>query len=378
MAKILVSLVSDQTIPNVLLIKEFGEVDKYLFISTAGMEKKGSRHWTVKSANIPTEKILPTIIVNEFDFEDIEKKFSDFDFSDNDEILLNITGGTKIMSIVALDFFKELGAKIFYVTTNKNECIKVFPKSKQKTFTLKSQVSVKEYIEAYGFEIKKQGKITQKAEVTQKVFEYFVPFFEPETTLLSPHIQVFEELQKFRSKKEISVETVNGLGGLLQDLRFETSKTGFVSKDEIVYLSGGWFEEYIYHRIKTEFALNEDFISIGLNVSKREVPNELDVVFLYENKIYMIECKTSVHFIDKDGKKRTTIGDFVYKSDSLQNEFGLYPIAAIATLSALRNREGIISQLAEAHYKRADLYKINILAYSEITSRKSFKEMIKK
>ena len=38
MKTILVSLISDQTIPNFLFIKTFEKIDKYLFISTDLME----------------------------------------------------------------------------------------------------------------------------------------------------------------------------------------------------------------------------------------------------------------------------------------------------------------------------------------------------
>jgi len=283
MPKILISLISDQTIPNVQLIKEFDFIDNYLFISTNGMEKKGSRQWIIKSANLQSEKILPAIIVNEHDFEDIEKKLSEFNFSDTDELFVNITGGTKIMSIVALDFFKELGAKIFYVTANKNEYIKVFPKSKVKNSAFKSEITVKEYLEAYGFEIVNQGKITQNDEVTNSVYQYFSQFFDPENKIVSPHNLVFPELQKYRgikNDKQVEINKISGLLNLLTDLKFQTQTNGFVNKDEIIYLSGGWFEEFIYNKIKTEFGLDEKFIAIGLNVKKKDVPNEFDVVFI--------------------------------------------------------------------------------------------------
>ena len=43
--RILLSLVSDQTIPNIELIKEKqGEIEALLFITTAKMEKNGNRY----------------------------------------------------------------------------------------------------------------------------------------------------------------------------------------------------------------------------------------------------------------------------------------------------------------------------------------------
>jgi len=375
MSKILVSLISDQTLPNVQLIAEFGFIEQYWFVSTHAMERKGVREWIIRSCAIPAQKLNPAIIVNEHDFEEIEQRLSEMPFTDTDQLYVNITGGTKIMSIVALNFFKELGAQIFYITATKNEYIKVFPRAKQKNSAFVHKVSVAEYMQAYGFDIQNSGKPEQPVEVTEHVFSYFAPFFQPDTALVSPHNEVFPALQDCRKRKETSVQNVPGLAALLSDLNFATQKPGFVNKDEAVYLSGGWFEEYIYNRIQKELALDEGYIAMGMNVFKKGVPNEFDVVFTHNNKIYTIECKTSVYYTE-EGKRRTTIGDYVYKSDSLQNEFGLYPITAIATLSALKDATGKVNTIAETHYKRAELNNIRILAYSEMCGGKSFRELL--
>jgi len=375
MSKILVSLINDQTIPNLQLIKEFDFIDKYLFVSSHLMEQKGNRLWIIKAAEIPTEKLLHTIIVDDIHFEDIEQKFESFHFDERDELYVNITGGTKIMTIVSLNYFKELGAKIFYVTGRNNQYIKVFPKSQQKNVSLKSLVTLNEFVVAHGFKIKSQGALSQTVETTNAVMNFFVPWFQPENTRPSPYSHIFPELQFYRSQSQINISAVVGLEQLLHDMNFKTHVSGKLQQDEICYITGGWLEEYVYNRVKAELQLDEKFIAIGLNLEKREVPNEFDVVFTYSNHIYTIECKTSVYHTVQ-GKTKTTIGDFVYKSDALQNEFGLYPITAIATLSALKDKNGIVKPIVEAHYKRAELYGVKIFAFADITSGKSFKELL--
>jgi len=377
-SKILVSLVGEQTIRNIQLIKEFDFVDSFFFISTEGMEKKGTREWIIKSAQLLDDKVQLPILVTEHDFNDIAEKLSGIKFADSDDIFVNISDGTKIMSIVAFDFFKELGAKIFYVTGKNSEYIKIFPKSNQKNLIFNYRLSVKEYLEAYGFSITKTGSVSQSFSVIESIFNYFAPFFEPDTSLVSPHNFVFSELQKYRgisSSKLISIDKIAGLKNLLADLNFTPKYIDSLTKDEIILLSGGWFEEYIHYKIQKEFNLPKNHIGIGVFVEKQGVPNEFDVVFTLNNKFYTIECKTSVYYME-NAKKRTTIGDFVYKCDSLQSEFGLYPITAIATLSALKNKEGKVNPIAETHYKRAELYNVTILAYSEIVSGKNFTELL--
>lgn len=49
MSTLLINLVSDQTIPNIQLFKEFkDEVSKILFVSTDAMKKKRTLEWLTK------------------------------------------------------------------------------------------------------------------------------------------------------------------------------------------------------------------------------------------------------------------------------------------------------------------------------------------
>ena len=63
---------------------------------------------------------------------------------------------------------------------------------------------------------------------------------------------------------------------------------------ELEYLTGGWFEEYVYYLVK-KYIKPQD-IAIGVVISRQGVKhnNELDVVFTKGNKLFVIECKTGV------------------------------------------------------------------------------------
>ncbi len=47
---------------------------------------------------------------------------------ENSEFVVNLTGGTKIMSIAAYEYFKDFSSKMIYVPIPKNEFITPFPK----------------------------------------------------------------------------------------------------------------------------------------------------------------------------------------------------------------------------------------------------------
>ena len=87
---------------------------------------------------------------------------------------------------------------------------------------------------------------------------------------------------------------VPGLSELLFHVGFVPRKEGVLRKCEIEYLTGGWFEEYVYYLVKK--FLNPQDIAIGVEISRKGMKhkNELDVVFMKGNKLFVIECKTGV------------------------------------------------------------------------------------
>jgi len=82
MSKLLISIVSDQTIPNIIFIKEFSGFDSYYFITTKAMENKGKCDSIIKSSHLD-ENICKKIVVIEDDIEDVIKRLkNEFEFQD--------------------------------------------------------------------------------------------------------------------------------------------------------------------------------------------------------------------------------------------------------------------------------------------------------
>ena len=70
------------------------------------------------------------------------------------------------------------------------------------------------------------------------------------------------------------------------------------------------------------------------DVNKNYVNNEIDVMFVYKNKLYIVECKTNI-FID--GTKKDILNETIYKSDSIKTRFGLFPNRSIITLTSFKH-----------------------------------------
>ncbi len=372
--KILVSLVSDQTIPNVELIKEFREeVTDYLFISTEKM--KNQLNWIIEATDITT---LAPIIVNPFDIEDIENKLKEYKFEDA-EYILNITGGTKLMTIIIEDFFKNIGAKIFYVTGYKKKYLKVFPSIGNRELELKTKLTLKEYLTAYGFKYK-ETKTYKDYNVAKKIFDFFI------NKNISDIKKITEPI-RIRRKRNMDLDRFSEIIDFLKKInyQFENNK---LNKKDTQYLSGDWLEEYIYYKIKEELALADVEIATGITLTKENTTNEIDIIFIYQHKLFIIECKTSI--IDsrkikiirkgeevEEEKDIKLLPEIIYKSDALRAKFGLFANTAILTLEEIKNEDNTpIDKAYEGHFERAKLSRIQIISKRDLMNKTNMKELL--
>jgi len=366
MKNLLVTLLSDQTIPNVQFIKEKqNEETVFLFVSTSKMEEKGVGKWIQKVCNISAEKLI-TKIVDEFSLSDIETKLNELNYNDYGRVFVNVTGGTKIMSIQVTDFFKaKENADIYYITGK--DCWHFFPESKRYSAPLKDNIGLTEYVESCGFEMKEGSLSGISFEYTQKFLLSFLEISDNERTIL-------KKLRKWRQKKIKSFK-INELGGLsdfLCKVEFPTSddyKT--ISKSEVEYLTGDWFEEYIYFCMKKENMVSDENLKTGIHLikctDKKNIENEFDIIFLWKTKFYAIECKTSIL-----SDKGNIINETIYKSTALQKNLGLFSNFSIFTLSSKDKND-----VKKLHFDRAEDLNIKVFCREDILNCQSIAELLK-
>ena len=142
--QLLISLVSDQTIPNVQIIKEFGNSKTdYKFLLTKGMQRKGIVQWIVDATQI---KAFQDIFVDEYSVADIENELQKIDYSEYSRIIVNLTGGTKMMVLSVFDFFRnKQNTEMYYVIGIGNAYQKIVDRGcEQKVFSC--SISLEEYL----------------------------------------------------------------------------------------------------------------------------------------------------------------------------------------------------------------------------------------
>ncbi|KAA6341695.1 hypothetical protein EZS27_010514 [termite gut metagenome] len=368
MKKLLVTLISDQTIPNVQFIKEKQDEDTYfLFVSTQEMEKKGIKHWIINVCKIPDNKIIKTMVVDQFSLNDIESKLNELNYEEYEKLIVNITGGTKIMLLAVTEFFRNfLVSEIFYLTGIKDTILQVHPQIKQPKQHINKQITLDEYILSYGFEI-------QESKLSDIPFEFTKQFFASFISEGKKYLLTFKELRRLRNekkkKKKYEITTIGGLDTFLHTIDYPLPDCfqKEITCQEIKYLTGGWFEEYIFYRlIHDPDNISENNIKTGTTLRKDNTLNEFDVIFLYKGDLYTIECKTSIINAKDDNEKRddekdNLMLDTIYKVTALQKNLGLKSRSSIFTLSSKEDNEVKIS-----HFERGDIFNISILCREDL------------
>lgn len=399
---LLISLVSDQTIPNVKLIKEFQHLNpNYLFVTTEQMERKGTRGWIEKTSGITHSEV---VVVNENSTPDVANKLKTIDYGSYGRIIVNLTGGTKMMSLGVHQCLSGLNTEYYYVPGNDDSYLLV-DGATQTAHHFSSQISIFEYLTAYGFSIPESAPHDRDLADAQALFEKYC-------ALEGDYTEAWRTLLKAREKGKIKMEQMDSVRPLLQALDFHSSDDK-LSPGDLKYITGEWFELYIGLTLRQELGLSDEEVLIGRHILKNVQPrkdlndtsemlgidadeglenkNEIDVMFMYDNKFHYIECKTSIvaerRVENAKGeilyKPYSILGETIYKADSIKSKFGLFAKTTIVTLTdfiqyAQSVKDGSRLNSLKSDLNRANLSNIKVIDRKRLLGASSISSLILK
>lgn len=327
MSKTIVNIIDKSNpLPAFLFTKEFYEEnDELLFIST---EEESDCIGLITRQLDVNDSLVKKIIVkrykNNFLYERICRTIKN-KLNENTHYYLNLAGGNRYMTLSVQHVFEEFNTLFFYTQTRENQIVKtIFDHSiyddDDEVFPIKHRISLKEYFGLYGLQsdVETPREMVKPLPFTQRLFGMFT-----KQLLSNGDFKVMEVLrEKYRGWKFLIISEVEQpekesmtpipmLSKFLDYIGFVPERNGALQSYEIDYLTGGWFEEYVYSLFK-EF-VHPDDIAMGVHISNGLIKhnNELDVCFMKNNKLYVIECKTGVH-------SESLFNDIVYKVCALK------------------------------------------------------------
>ncbi len=301
MPKTIISLISFETVPNVEIIKEFSDDEtQHIFITTSLMEAPGNNRsaLVMMACKLKLQRVTK-ILVNPNSITEIENTLQNRSWSNSDEYIVNITGGTKLMAIACLSFFTNFpNARILYKYIGQNAYRQIFPRISSPEFIVKSRLSLEEYLTAYGLSLTFKEHNLKDNRIASELFEKCVYF--------NNNINEIPEILNARKYKSANNKS---------------------------FYTGGWFEEYIYYQIKTQLQLNQSQIAMKVKIRNQRTNNEYDVVFVYQNRIYLVECKA--YF--SSSRIKDKLEEDLYKLGALDDDFGINARSVLITNFDLEN-----------------------------------------
>ncbi|GAB4336698.1 MAG: hypothetical protein Kow0037_18250 [Calditrichia bacterium] len=324
MPKTLISLVSRQPMPNYIGYRVI-QPDRMAYLFTR------QEHQTLR--NLQRVIRLPSLQyeVEAFDFLSVEgalqKLLAD---CEGDEIILNITGGTKIMALAAFSVVRQVQGKIIYVNTDENSLVHL-DSDRFQTEPLKNVVDVPTYLALHGQNMIGSGK---------PLFPHLSYTIASQLRYLKRLLLDFRRLQSavgYRILRKLTpsevrfIKILTNVDGFHWDS--ETSTIYCKNKQLIGYLAGNWLEEFVHQRLKK---LKPDDLHLNVRISwelyQKTFKNEFDVMMILRNRLYIFECKsgnTSLDDINKLESLRAVVGGTYGKA---------YYVAASALPKSVKDR----------------------------------------
>jgi hypothetical protein len=310
MSKTIVNIIDKSNpLPAYLFTKEYYESgDVLLFIST---EEEADCIQRLAQLLEVEEAFVKSIIVKRFQdnmlYEHICRAIKD-KLNTDTQYYLNLAGGSRYMTLSVQHVFEEFNTLFFYTQTRENQIVKtIFDNSiyddDDEVFPIKHRMTLKEYFSLYGLEsdVDTPRKQVKETSFSQHLFTLF------SQNLLGTNdfkaMQVLREryrnwnylnISEAENPTKESMTAIPNLTKFLDYIGFVSEQKGVLQSAEMEYLTGGWFEEYVYALIKE--VLKPDDIAMGVHISNGVIKhnNELDVCFMKANKLFVIECKTGV------------------------------------------------------------------------------------
>ena len=346
--KLQIQLVSGQMVPNVTPVMDPAiSPEKVILCTSSNMEK----HAKFLERFLKKRKIESEIfkIGDALDFKSLKDKFLNLLLQNSDrkeDLWVNLTGGTKLMTLAASEVFRNLEQiPCFYVLPERNSLILLDSRDSTQ-YELSCRMKIEDFFEIHGYQVEKICRKTKYPEQIAFFAENLLAGYRRYSPVLGSLNYFASAAAKAQSLYCELDHRICSQGNAIHDLlRLAEDSRLIESWDDrsITFRDewsrdacrGFWLEEYAMQKLqKLHQSLHlQDFAKSIQFISPDGVRNELDAAFLYRNTLCILECKTC-NTMEK-GKG----AEIIYKLDSLKALPGIFTKAAVLSFQDLESAE---------------------------------------
>ena len=225
------------------------------------------------------------------------------------------------MTIAAQQFFWQKFT-CFYINPEQNS-IQYISEKDAPEYPIAGQLKIKDFFAIHGYRVisSKEKQVSEKPE--QLCRELITGYSRYGEALRTLNFLAGEAKQTLSVRNNIPEKSWTLLE-LFQDYGaihyYDDRKVQFADEESRRFCQGFWLEEWVScalkelnHQVKLQ-----DYASSIVIESEKGTRNEIDAAFLYNNRLYLIECKTAN--LEAEDKSAPPL----YKLDSLHNLSGIF------------------------------------------------------
>lgn len=306
------------------------------------LERKGLVHYGDYLASVLSDvgvTCLRVNVDNVSDFDLMRQQVTDLLMQYKaGEVALNVSCGHRLLMLAAYTAFQQAGQAVFYVNPENDHLTWLSP-AEYDSLDLADHLSIEQFLRLQG--------TTLVAAETDPVSDLFDEIFAELLSQVKRFARPFKVLNALAASARFSKSLTSQplLVGQQYDKALQELIDVFVKhdccqrRDNVLvftnetarnFVNGGWLEMFACRQLQflaNEYAQIQDIarnVEISRGEQGNQVNNELDVVFMADNRMYFIECKT-MDFAAVKGRmpsrkvkeKKRAAREQVYRMDSL-------------------------------------------------------------
>ncbi len=345
-----ICIVSDRLLPNLIPILMHRPQQVFLIASDdmaqKGMARRLEQILGKENIQVKTSEGLPSSGLRRISDYALEWLLATQETYPDRQLVLNITGGNKLMTIAFMQVMSGEVSRIIYTDTQHDllEQISQDEKEAGSSQPLKPVLNIPLYLAAQGMTLRSSlsddTDWRRRADLRKALTKYlgknsgdigdFIgqinylcnQALDPRGESLQEPVQQFQQTPWGRWRDAVDKIVKAGLVHWDGDRTLE-----FPSYDAARFLGGGWLEEYAWHQAGDLRPYDIRLGAEGTWEATRKGRNELDLVIVHNNRLLLVECKTL-----RMGRDNQDDDAMLYKLDSIGDDVkGLFGEVVLLT-----------------------------------------------
>lgn len=323
MTTTLICLLSDQHVPNLLSALHY-QPARLIAIVSPDMEKKGALRSFKAALELSlngTINVEEVSIRSAVSFHQLQEDYEKLLQRVNDDLIVNITGGTKPMSLQAYSIFQNRARSVVYIDGASPEVL--YDLKTTRLIHSPQRITMKAFLAGYGFDL-----TTQQDNFMQWARKYanlaaMIAQKQPEgslVTMIPPRWMEAERRGIELGRGELHIQD-NTLREHIAQAFFlnvdDGSLVGRLHPRAFRFLAGRWLEIFLWKALddcRQKLGLWDVCLGGLVTDHTTGASNDLDVCFMRNHALHVVECKTGRQSDDPKAEA-------LYKLEAITQQF---------------------------------------------------------